>query len=209
MNYFGHAVVAFLRRPEPAFVLGAMVPDFAAMLRLAQPSPTHAGVAAGVAFHHETDGRFHHAPTFVELNHAALSALRERDVARGPARAAAHIGTELLIDGMLCRSAEWVAGYVAALEEVARDGALLEGIPDAARPELAALAAHLAERGAAVHATSRERLEFRLGRSLAGRRRIEPGPGELEVILDTLLARCAAVEERVPALLLELSPLWS
>ena len=37
MNYFGHAVIAHAYRPEPAFVLGAMLPDFVGMLRLERP----------------------------------------------------------------------------------------------------------------------------------------------------------------------------
>jgi hypothetical protein len=58
MNFFGHALVAAHKTPDPPFVLGSMLPDFAAMLRLRLPAMRDELMRDGVAFHHATDRAF-------------------------------------------------------------------------------------------------------------------------------------------------------
>jgi hypothetical protein len=103
MNFFGHAVVACRRAPAPgpAFVLGAMLPDLAAMCGGRVVEIADAEVAAGVRHHHETDRVFHAAPAFRRLCRDAEAGLSGRGVGRGGARGAAHVGVELLLDGLL------------------------------------------------------------------------------------------------------------
>ena len=103
MNFFGHALIA--QRHELArgqiraeFVLGAMLPDFASMLRTRPPFSTLDALAAGLSFHHQTDDAFHGSQAFLEFSREASRFLSARGVARGTARAVAHVGVELLLD---------------------------------------------------------------------------------------------------------------
>jgi len=121
MNFFGHAVIA--QRSEAtrgsvraAFVLGAMLPDFASMLRVRPPQVTEGALAAGTRFHHATDEAFHGAETFLEFSRSASSFLTERGLARGSARAVAHVGVELLLDGALAAKSAANEAYLRALD---------------------------------------------------------------------------------------------
>jgi hypothetical protein len=127
VNFIGHATVALWFCEDPTwrargpasfseFVLGAMLPDLAAMARLKLPARIPAGpLAEGVALHHRTDGAFHGDPSFVGLTHQTLDLLTSHGVARGPARGVAHVGVELLLDGELLRIPAVVEVYQAAL----------------------------------------------------------------------------------------------
>lgn len=120
MNFFGHALIAqrdeATRGPIRAeFVLGAMLPDFAAMLRTRPPLATHAALSAGVSFHHRTDDAFHGSHSFLEFSRQASSFLSERGVARGTARAVAHVGVELLLDAALSRESGGNEAYLSAI----------------------------------------------------------------------------------------------
>lgn len=152
MNFVGHAHVALAVRDEPAFVLGAMLPDFASMCGARLVAPTHDGIAAGVALHHRTDEAFHACAEFVRLCAATSASLEARGIAWGAARAVAHVGIELLLDGLLLDDAATRDGYlraVAALADPAlsievsgrgaarwpavRERAIVHGLPDAYR----------------------------------------------------------------------------
>jgi hypothetical protein len=131
VNFIGHATVALWTRTAPDFVLGSRLPDFAGMAgtRLARAdrsSLARGGTArfdelpsdplcAGIALHHRTDDAFHGAPQFVELLEETLDVLTGQGVPRGTARAVAHIGTEMLIDGELVLAPEVAAAYTRAL----------------------------------------------------------------------------------------------
>lgn len=119
MNFFGHAVLAAARNDDPRFVLGSMLPDLAPMAGLRIERVRDPVTAAGIAFHHATDGVFHLAPIFNRLLIAGSSALQEAGVRRGPALGTAHVGLELLLDG-------WIAAHhgVPAHYRAALDGAL-------------------------------------------------------------------------------------
>lgn len=123
MNFFGHVHVAGWRSGDPGFALGAMAPDFAGMAGTRLEDAEAGAVRDGVAFHHATDARFHAAPAFVELLVLAGRRLRAAGLPRGPARAVAHVGSELLLDGRLVDDPESRARYVDALD-VAREAPL-------------------------------------------------------------------------------------
>jgi len=55
MNYFGHTVLAVRYGGDRAFVLGAMLPDFAAMIRARPPRVDHVDIDSGMRFHWRTD----------------------------------------------------------------------------------------------------------------------------------------------------------
>ncbi len=103
MNFFGHAMIA--ERYEATrgafraeFVLGAMLPDFASMLRVRPPRALLPEVNAGLRFHHLTDDAFHGARSFLEISGEASRFLMSQGLSRGSARAVAHVGVELLLD---------------------------------------------------------------------------------------------------------------
>ena len=123
MNFFGHAVIANAVDDEPCFVLGAMIPDYESMTRtkLIRGAPS---VRRGIALHHVTDDAFHRAPIFVAFCTQAFEALTARGVRRGTARAVAHVGIEMLLDGHLAHDRAATRGFVDALHS-ASDGAEL------------------------------------------------------------------------------------
>ena len=121
MNFFGHALLA--QRHEAAsgsvragFILGAMLPDFASMLRTRPPRATLDALQAGLAFHHLTDDAFHGSQSFLEFSGQASSFLGARGLSRGSARAVAHVGVELLLDGAFASENAANEAYLSALE---------------------------------------------------------------------------------------------
>jgi acyl carrier protein phosphodiesterase len=120
MNFYGHACVAARAERGSEYVLGAMLPDLAGMARARLVEVRAAELAAGVALHHRTDAAFHHSRTFASLYSRASAALERRGVARGPARGAAHVGIELLLDGVLARDARARARFAEGFEAGAR-----------------------------------------------------------------------------------------
>ncbi len=180
MNYFGHAALALETSSDPKFVLGSMLPDLASMLRMPCPSSLDEVVSSGLAFHHLTDAVFHQTETFSRLNQEALRVLRDLGMRRGPARATAHIGTEMLLDALLTTRASYGEGYVAALSSAPL--VPLVWCDDVTRASFTVLAAHLEERGVEAHRADPDRLVFRLGRALEGRARLEPDAAELPMI---------------------------
>lgn len=98
MNFLAHAAVARrLAGDDAEFVWGAALPDLVAMLgpplNRADLSPR---AAEGWRAHHRMDEVFHANPVFldgVRSLHADLDGL-----GRGPRRAVAHVGWELLLD---------------------------------------------------------------------------------------------------------------
>src|SRR5262245_38990668 len=78
-----------------------MLPDFASMSRARLAGAEDARIAAGIALHQRTDDAFHGAPTFVALYRDGCQELEAAGLGLGPARAVAHVGTELVLDGLL------------------------------------------------------------------------------------------------------------
>jgi len=115
MNFFGHAAVALSVADDPEFVLGAMAPDLLAMCGATGEHPTSARVAAGQAHHFAVDAAFHGSAAFATLQSWAVGNLIARGVRRGPARGAAHVGIELLLDGELASDAPARAAYARSL----------------------------------------------------------------------------------------------
>lgn len=120
MNFFGHATVAaWDAGASPAFVLGAMLPDFASISGVRAVRAIDEDAIRGVALHHRTDDVFHAAPDFVALTMLVRERLEHGGVERGSARAAAHVGVELLLDGTLVSDARTGDLYVRALAAAA------------------------------------------------------------------------------------------
>ena len=117
MNFLAHAVLAADERPDPLFVFGSMVPDFAHMAGLRHRGSRLTAVGDGVDYHHACDAIFHELPRFLDALARERRALRELGLPTGPARAVSHIGVELMIDGGLARRESAVELYRRAISD--------------------------------------------------------------------------------------------
>ena len=184
MNFFSHAAVARRFSEEPAFLLGAMLPDFASMLGVRLPAVSHATLERGVDFHHLTDRIFHDLESFRTLTREAHGALSSRGLERGPARAVAHVGVEILLDVTLGQNATARAAYLSGLEAGLRPelvGAVAWSRPE--RDRLVDLLETLFQRGV-VRDTSSPIVVERIRRTLARRPRLALGDGDPHRVLD-------------------------
>ncbi len=118
MNFVGHSVIAARTSDDPAFVLGAMLPDFASMVGARLGRHEHVALTAGIADHHRTDDAFHATKTFVALCRDEGEALEAAGLPWGAARAVAHVGTELVLDGLLLERPGVDRTYEDAIEAV-------------------------------------------------------------------------------------------
>ena len=135
MNLVGHAAVAVRIRPEASdeLLVGTMAPDLAGMARVRlSPVPAHdaprVDVAIGVALHHASDASFHGSRWFNDHTQALRDALLDAGVDRGAARACAHAGLEMLLDGELMRDPAIAEGANRALAALTVDGAVLDAV---------------------------------------------------------------------------------
>lgn len=134
VNFIGHAAVALWSSDLPHFVLGSMLPDLASMAGLRLPRELPAGpLAEGIAHHHLTDAVFHAEPSFVALTQSTLDLLCGRGVPRGTARAVAHVGVEMLLDGELLGHPEVVSAYELAVNDLSGVRPLFTGLEDRER----------------------------------------------------------------------------
>jgi hypothetical protein len=117
MNVLGHASVALAwGGDDPAFVLGAVLPDLASMVNVRVDRSRLGGrISDGVRCHTETDAVFHDHPEFRAGSAALRRDLAGQGLDRGPARAIGHAGWELLLDGTLVGTAA-EAAYWRALD---------------------------------------------------------------------------------------------
>jgi len=182
MNFFGHAAVAGRFRPEPAFVLGAMLPDFCGMLGLRVPEAPPTTLGEGIRFHHVTDHAFHELEAFRAFVREGTAALDARGVRRGTARAVAHVGVELFLDAELAEDETARAGYFDALR-AGRDRDVFE--PEVfAREEteqMSGLLRTLEERGVAKRPDTAA-VVLRLTRALASRARLAIEPRDASAV---------------------------
>jgi hypothetical protein len=206
MNFFGHAALAASHfgdeRPLPSpselstLCVGAMLPDFIGMLRLSRPDLTDHVLARGVAFHHKTDEAFHELPSFVRLSREAFAWLSEQRLPRGPARAVAHIGIEMLLEEVFAQHAPAREAYLSALRVQLGRLMSFPVPPDAER--LAALqSALLVRAGSALDPPARVVAE-RIVRTLAGRPRLATDDAGQELLVRWIEATRPLVAAEAP-----------
>jgi hypothetical protein len=201
LNFFGHAVAAQQIDDDPAFLLGAMAPDLLPLCGAVAGAVTSPRVAAGQAHHLQVDALFHGNPAFMDLLVWATRSLRERGLGRGPARAVAHVGVELFLDGELARRARAREVYLRSLVEAESARAPFEWTDDVSRERWRAMVVRL--RAGAIPDAYREPdfVAARLIGALAHRPRLaltDEGEGLLRAFLPALGAR---VREETAALL--------
>jgi len=209
MNFFGHAALALAHFESralapnesmlPRICAGAMLPDFVGMLRIRRPAVLDDEIARGVSFHHATDRVFHELDAFHLLSRGALGWLLERGMPRGPARAVAHIGIEILLDEELARDARARSAYRAALALPLSDSLQFAGADDGAR--LASLEQALLGRAATERSPAPEIVAARIARTLAGRPRLATDPAGQALLEEWVVRSRPEVEARAPGLL--------
>lgn len=195
MNFFGHAIVASnVTETSPAFVLGAMLPDFVAMLRIRAFDPSDERVRAGVALHHDTDSVFHANDSFVALSGWTTQALLNGGVGRGGARAVGHIGVELLLDRTLLPNVAGENLYFDALRLLA-SGELLLGCGDEDARRLGVLAGRIASYGSPATHSDPKSVEERLFGILRSRPRLRLEENERDRVVAVLMELELKVQE--------------
>jgi hypothetical protein len=207
MNFFGHAVVAAWRRPEPPFVLGAMLPDFATMIRARPPGSGHEVIEQGIAFHHETDDVFHRSATFLDLSRAAFGWLLARGVGRGSARAVAHIGIEMLLELPLAADLHAQRLYRDALTGAADThlGRHVGWRSHTERASFERLRTALLARGEMSGDVAPEVIAERLRRALSGRPLLALDEAAVRAVRDWIVAVRLGVAAQAQPLVRELS----
>jgi acyl carrier protein phosphodiesterase len=183
VNFFGHAAVASWHDERAGVALGAMLPDFATMCHARLAPPDDAALADGVSLHHRTDAAFHTLPAVLGLMRELDEILAHGGCARGPRRAVAHIGVELLLDGVLVDDTAYRDAYTAGL---AADVTGVRWRDDDAPPRFAILIARLRDRGVPDDLRDPEAIAMRLHRMLAHRPLLAPNGEDMRVVRSAL-----------------------
>jgi len=191
-------VATWAPEATPAFVIGAMLPDFATISGARSVRATNPETARGVALHHATDAVFHAAPDFVVLTKRVREHLERCGIRNGSARAAAHVGIELLLDGNLLTDARACDLYVRALADA---GAHIgcAGADDV--PRLARFLERVRGAGIPYPYTDPRAVADRVGRALAPRPLLALAAGDADVLVIVLADVAADVRARAASLL--------
>ncbi|MEO8553167.1 MAG: hypothetical protein ABI678_24510 [Kofleriaceae bacterium] len=192
MNYFGHAAVASWDAPSPGKSLGAMLPDFATMsgARLAADQPD-AVIAEGIALHHRTDSVFHQAAPVLALMRELDARLDKLGCRRGPRRAVAHIGTELLLDATLLATPEYRDSFLAAFT---LEPSLVAWREPGDPSRFAILVERMRAHGVPDDLTRIESITHRLQRMMSGRPLLQADASDLRAIATALADHRPRVE---------------
>lgn len=182
VNYFGHAAVASWSSTSAGVVLGAMLPDFATMCGARLESAADPDVAAGIDLHHATDRVFHQLPAVTGLMRELDELLARDGCARGPRRAVAHIGMELLLDGVLVGEPAYRDAFLRGL---GHDAALRWRDPGDP-PRFARLLERLRGYGVPDDLRDPASIAHRLARTLAHRPLLAPSSDDLRAIRGAL-----------------------
>jgi len=206
MNIAGHVAVAMRLAPDaPRVWLGAALPDLGAMGRFRLMGDTaDADVTAGIALHHATDDAFHRHPTFTEAMARLRSDLAGDGVGRGPARAVAHVGPELLIDGYLLGDAAVGDAVDAAIAEIELLGPALATLVEHNEPAWEQHLADVPNWGRPTDYADPHAVAHRLHRILSRRPRLQLESRHIEGIGHRLEAEQAGLDAAVPDLMTDL-----
>jgi len=212
VNFYGHAVLAAATQHGSEFVLGAMLPDFISILGARPPRLAVGSLARGVAYHHRTDAVFHDSAIFRSLQARASTLLLSQGVRRGPTRAVAHVGVELLIDAALAGSCANLAptpipadeGYLAALELGSSPLAGIAWEPIDETERFMLLCQRLRHAGVERFRVDAEQAMAYLGRILARRPRLALSDEETGAVKAWAAEAFVVVKTELPQLLQEL-----
>lgn len=180
MNFFGHAIVASEIQSDPQVVFGAMLPDLEQLAHVRIEAFASPRVALGISLHHLTDKAFHEGPDFLAHQGAAQKFLSAFPLRRGPRRAVAHVGVELILDAALNTPARF-ADYVRALRTGLEADALGQA-PLVRRLKMRSVVGMLVRRSPLVTPTTPDGVAARLERALESRPALRLEPPELPFV---------------------------
>ena len=190
-----------------------MLPDFFSMLRERLPNFEPGALQDGVDFHHTTDSVFHDSAGFLQWQRASLAQLHELGLRRGPARAVAHAGVELLLDLAIAQAldncehrpaaARFWQSYDAALERGCRPLGKA-AVPRKVVDRLQSLCGHLVQVGAERFRAPPERSVEVLERAVRGRPRLEMSQTEVRAAKRWAASFFPSVKAGLPDLLRDL-----
>lgn len=188
MNLGGHIAVAAKLSDRPDVWLGAALPDVGAMGRFNLLGDEPKGeIAEGIALHHATDELFHGHDWFKTHQSNLFASLSKAGVRRGPAKAVAHVGPELLLDGELLAQPV-MNGQISA--GMARLIPNIDEVEVLVRPEKRAAwrghLVHVAGRGAPTFYGDPHQVAASLERILSRRPRLALDRSQVELIGDLL-----------------------
>jgi hypothetical protein len=133
VNFVGHIAIGLrvgVEPADPAFLVGTALPDFAAMART-RLGAAEGSLGQGIALHHATDHAFHAEGWFLDLERELRELLREDGLPDGGARACAHVGPELLLDGALLDDPAIASGVTTVYLQIASpDDDVVDLAPD-------------------------------------------------------------------------------
>jgi len=125
VNFVGHIAVGLASgEARPAFLVGTALPDFASMART-RLGRAHGALGDGIATHHAADHAFHGQPWFLELERELRASLSQAGLPDGAARACAHVGPELLLDGALVDDPDVARAVGSVYDELADPSAVV------------------------------------------------------------------------------------
>lgn len=203
MNLGGHIAVATSASDDPVFWLGSALPDLAAIGRFRLLGRTeNVALAAGISFHHRTDTAFHRHGWFTSVQGELQSQLTGAGLGRGAARAVAHVGPELLLDGALETANGHQRSALDAIDLVADD---TQSLVDDDR--LAAWTQHLqrvSELGMPRDYDDPAAVAGRLHRILRDRPRLAFEPSQIEAVTVLLAAVQPRIVDTAPDLIADL-----
>ncbi len=188
MNLGSHIAVAEILYPEsPAIWLGAALPDLASIGRFRLLGTTNdPAILAGLALHHQTDDLFHRSLWFTQRQRRLSHALTAAGLGRGPTRAIAHVGPELLLDGALLNKSQLHQQIDSAFAQIS---ALESQLGSLAPGEQAPFLSHLREVaawGAPLDYHDPQVVAHRLQRILLRRPRLAFDPTSIDLVATKL-----------------------
>jgi acyl carrier protein phosphodiesterase len=201
VNFFGHASVALWVDPDPRFLLGSMLPDFASMSRARLAGSRDDKVKDGITLHHQTDDAFHNAPTFLAIYAGGAEELEAEGLGRGPSRAVAHVGPELLLDGLLLERGTADRAYLDAVACLREDLGLSFSTGG---DRFAALADRVAGHGLPNDYRSADGVFMRLSQALSRRPRLAISETDRRLVVPFLERTRATLDARLGELLDEI-----
>ena len=175
---------------DPLFHLGSALPDVATIggFRMVPGSGTGA-IGEGIAFHHATDNAFHSHSWFTSRQKVVFDHLTASGVGRGAARASAHVGVELLLDGELFggvhaaeRNEVVVGAFGMAIDAPNTD----QLVPDEMQVEWQNHLSQLHRWRSPDYFRDPERVAQRMETILSARRRLAMGPNDVAKVTSAL-----------------------
>ena len=208
MNLGSHIAVAKHLHPEhPRIWLGAALPDIAAIGRFRLLGSTDdEELQTGIALHHLTDDAFHRDPWFTSRQRRLTDSLREAGLERGPTRAVAHVGPELLLDGALLQQSDLRDTINLALSEIETCSPLLTPLVQA-NADTAGWLDHLRKftgGGMPTDYHDPTAVAGRLQRILANRKRLAFSGDEIDLVAKELAVEANGIHQTGPTFVVEL-----